>query len=207
MRQTMRLLLGILLLTSVTAFADSFNFIVHVNSGSGAGIAGLITGPGLNLTVDAGTYVNWFSDFAPGYAPGSIGGGGTPLYWKFELGEIDSQSYSPDQLFANPSFLTTGSFTFPTNGQNFTITMPASIDDITIVTLCPINCPTFDLGGLSGTLTLSFDYDPSNGGGYYANSGSFTGSSAPTPEPGTLGLVAMGIGALTWRRVKQMRTT
>ena len=79
MRQTKRLLLGILLLTSVSAFADSFtnlnaNFIINPNNGSGGNLGGTISGPGVNLRVGGGTVYAWFNGQGVGYAPGSTGG-------------------------------------------------------------------------------------------------------------------------------------
>ena len=97
-----------------------------------------------------------------------------------------------------------GSFIFPTNGQDFTITVPASLGVITgtIVSDCNV-CPTFSLTTLPGTLTLSFYY---YGGLYFGGSGTFTaGPIATTPEPGTLGLVAMGIVRIARRKLHQKR--
>jgi hypothetical protein len=206
MRQTKRLLLGILLLTSVSAFADSFtnlnvNFVVNPNTGSGGNIGGLISGQGVNLIASGGTVFSWFNGQGVGYAPGSIGGGGTTIFWDFVIGKIGSQSYGPGDLLVYPSSFNAGTFTFPTNGKDFTITMPASIGGITIVTICPFNCPTFDLETNPGKLTLTFAYSPTNGGGYYASSGYFT----TTPEPSTLALLATGIGAVTWLKGKRKR--
>jgi len=210
MRHATRVLLTIFVLTSISALANSVNyanlnvnFVINPNLGSGENIGGLISGPGVSLLAGGGTFWQWFGVLP--YIPGSTGGGGTDIFWDGAIGELGSQNYSNFGNFSlpylalDPATLNAGSFTFPTNGQNFTITVPASLGVIfgTIVSDCNV-CPTFTLATNPGKLTLSFYY---SNGFYWASSGSFT----TTPEPGTLGLVATGIAAATWRRVKKRR--
>ncbi len=205
MRQPLRVLLTIFVLTSISAFADTINYtnlnvnlVIRPNTGSGGNIGGLITGPGVNLSVGGGSFAFWFG--SDPYAPGSIGGGGTDIFWDNAFGEIGSQSYGFGDIQLQPVSLNAGSFTFPTNGKDFTITLPASIDVITGSILTTYPFPTFTLTTNPGHLTLSFFYSNATGL-YFASSGSFT----TVPEPGTLGLMATGIVAATWRRLKQRR--
>lgn len=215
MRQTIRILLTILVLTPITAFADSFtnlsvNFQIFPNDGSGGNMGGYISGPGVNLAAGGGTPFSWFNG-SQGVAPGSTGGG-TIIFWDGAVGQIGSQHYNNFGNFNLPyiqldaSTLNAGSFTFPTNGQDFTISVPASLGVITgtIVSDCNV-CPTFSLATLPGTLTLSFYYS-TYWGQYFGASGSFTSAAITTvPEPGTLGLMAMGIVAIARRKLGQKR--
>ena len=204
MRQTMRLLLAILLLTSVSAFADSFSNLqvsltLAPNYGDGGNIYGYITGPGVNLTVGGGTYAGY---------------GGT-IYWDFATGQLGSQTYTGmgeygayPYLALDPTDLNLlGGFTFPTNPQDFstfTITVPASLGIITGTIEAQgadcNPCKTFILTTLPGLETISFQYDPVMG--FLFTGGSFTSVTA-TPEPSSLVLMAMGIGAVTWRRMRR----
>ena len=216
MRQMIRIFLGMLLLTSISAFATSFtnlsvNFNILPNDGSGSNMGGYITGPGVNLAAGGGTPFDWFNSLV-GIAPGSAWGGGTVLYWDGAAGQLGSQFYS---IYGNGGGLpylqldiasfNTGGFTFPTNGQDlFTVTVPASLGVITgtIVSDCN-SCPTFSLTTLPGTMTLSFFYS-SFWGQYFGGSGSFTSTAITTvPEPGTLGLVLIGVAAVTRRRLQR----
>jgi PEP-CTERM motif-containing protein len=97
--------------------------------------------------------------------------------------------------------------TFPSNGQDFSISVPASLDIIagTILATCSNVCQTVSLTTTAGTLTLSFFYSAADGM-YYGTSGSFTCAAVTTvPEPGTLGLMVMGVVAVTRRRLQQRR--
>ncbi len=209
MNRLLRILPATLVLISISAFADSItytnlnvSFNVSPNDGSGGNMGGRISGPGVNLLAGGGTPFSWFNDIE-GVAPGSVGGGGTTIFFEDAFGTIGSQSYQGGDLGLGEVSFDAGSFTFPTNGKDFTVTVPASIGLIngTIFTQCGENgCPTFTLATNSGELTLSFFYA---NGLYYGSSGSFT----TTPEPGTLGLVAIGLGAVTWFRCKQTQAT
>jgi hypothetical protein len=203
MRQTMRLFLGILLLTSVSAFADSFSNLsasltINPNNGSGGNIGGTITGPGVNLQVGGG----------------ASGGFGGTIYWDFAIGGLGSQNYTNmgnggafPYLALDPATLNVGGFTFPTNPQDFstfTVTVPASLGIVTGTIEAQgadcNPCKTFVLTTIPGLETMSFQYDPVMG--FQFTGGSFT-SSTTTPEPGALGLMATGIGALTWLRARR----
>jgi hypothetical protein len=216
MRQMIRILLGMLLLTSISAFATSFtnlsvNFNILPNDGSGSNMGGYITGPGVNLAAGGGTPFSWFNSIV-GIAPGSSWGGGTVLFWDGAAGQLGSQVYNTfgnggglPYIQLDISTFNTGGFTFPTNGQDlFTIKVPASLGVITgtIVSDCN-SCPTFSLTTLPGTLTLSFFYS-SFWGQYFGGSGSFTSTPLTTvPEPGSLGLMLIGVAAVTRRRLQR----
>jgi len=196
MNRFLRILPVAFALISISALADSsnlnVNFGIDANSGIGDNIGGRIFGPGVNLLVGGGTGSGWF-DGVPMYTPGSIGGGGTTIFFDYAAGTVGSQTvdYSDSEIFATG--FDAGSFVFPTTGQDFTVTLAASIEPITIV-ICPNNaCQYLLIGTKPGTLTLSFDYS-SYAGAYYAGIGSFT----TTPEPGTLGLMAIGLGIIAW---------
>jgi len=218
MRQTIRILLGMMLLTSISAFATSFtnlsaNINILTNDGSGDNFGGYLTGPGVNLAVGGGTPFDWFNSLI-GIAPGSTWGGGTVVFWDGAAGQLGSQVYP---FFGNSgplpylqldlSTFGTGSFTFPTNGQDlFTVTVPASLGVLTgtIVSDCN-SCPTFSLTTLDGTMTLSFFYS-SFWGQYFGSSGSFTSTPitpTPVPEPGTIGLVLIGVVEVARRRLQR----
>jgi hypothetical protein len=200
-----RLLSAMVVMTSITAFASSFTnlnvaFNVSPNNGSGGNIGGSISGPGINLLAGGGTFFGWFNDFL-GTPPGSVGGGDTTIFWEDAFGQIGSQTYANGDIALDPSFFNAGSFTFPTNGQDFTIVVPASLSVIsgTILTSCPNNvCQTFTLTTNPGKLTLSFFYSQANGL-YYGSAGSFVST---VPEPGTFGLLALGVASLArcWRQ-------
>lgn len=210
MKHLLRIFSMLFVLTSISAFGDSVSYVtatfsLNPNDGSGDNIGGNISGPGINVGWGGGTPFDWFNSSFPFSAPGSGGGGGTTIDPDYVAGTIGSQSYSGGQeLSLYPVTLTAGGFTFPTNGQqNFTVTVPASMGLLTLVSNEPctssIDCPqTWVFATRQGELTLSYTYETSPfGNGYVADSGFFT--STATPEPGTLGLIAIGMCALLWR--------
>ncbi len=206
MKHLPRILSMMVVLTSISAFADSAsytnlnaNFYLGPNYGVGDNIGGTIVGPGVNLTWGGGTPFSWFNNMFPNIPPGSGGGGGTTIYPDLANGTIGSQSFSGGfEVLLYAFTFNAGEFTFPANGQqNFTVTVPASMGLIygEIDEYCPNNICEFTLATGPGQLTLSYSYISSPfGSGYYGVSGYFT----TTPEPGTFGLIAIGMGAVAW---------
>jgi hypothetical protein len=201
MMRLRRILPAIFVLISVAAFADnisltnlSASMTIIPNSGSGDNLGGNLFGPGINLGFNGGT-VDWFS--YQGFAPGSAGGGSTFIVagGGGETILVGSQPYYIETFAGAPFNI--GAFTFPTNGQNFTTTVAASLGLFNGLGCTPAGvCPTFTFATKPGQLTLSFNYGD---GLYYFNAGSFS----TVPEPGTLGLMAIGLGTLGWLSYKQ----
>src|ERR1700683_1718194 len=203
MNRLLRILSLILVLTSVSAFANSVNitnlqvnFSIGPTDGSGDNVGGLVYGSTVNVYVSGGTPGNWFSILP--IAPGSIGGGSITIYFDYVSGNIGSLSLNGESVIS-AAWFNTGFFTFPTNGQNFTVKLPASLGAVSGAACGTSTCTPFTLQTLPGTLTLSFIY---SNGYYYANLGTFT---ATTPEPATLGLMGIGISAIVWCWYKQNR--
>ena len=188
------LVLLLVVMTSVSALADSVNFtaasttlIIYPYIGYN-NVYLLMSGPGLFLGGWAGTPPNWFSGTV-GYLPGSIGGGKIPLTlydvggYLPGLGGID---VAGGQMNCCSATLFAGTFTFPTTGKDFTIYLPATISGISGTAS---NGDAFSFSPTAGSVKLSFTY---SGGLYYGSQGSF----GPAPEPGTLALMGTGIIAI-----------
>jgi hypothetical protein len=186
-----RSLLGLSLLCfalmSSTAFADHLYLFPNDGSGDNFGFVGQMNGHRLFLS--GGTPYDFFG--IGGYAPGSTFGGGTTLYLYPTVVWIDG---SPLE-FGFPqtdSFIFISSFTLPTNGKDFTMFAQVGFSGMGI---------SFDTGqtiqvggGASGQ--ISFYFSPYTGL-YYP------GEFVQAPEPGTLGLIGIGIiGILGWGRRK-----
>ncbi len=201
----------IVVLISVCAFADSVsfsnlnaNFTIQPNLGDGGNVFGTIFGPGVNVGEFGGFGGNWFDGPDHPLAPGSVwsgGSGATVMFPETIMAMIGSQSYSSPSVEGGQFTLFTSSFTLPTNGQNFTINLPASLSTTTLFISCATtDCPTFTLATNPGLLTMSFHFDPFTNGGVYDFAG---GSFTTVPEPGTVGLMAIGFGTLTWLGYKR----
>lgn len=201
MKQLPRILLAVLLFSSLSAFANSITYTnldmslyIGANYGFGDNVFGTLTGRGTNLLVSGGTPDYWFSG-DQGYSPGSAGGGSTIIYFDGAYGIVGSVNYGNVNIEA--ADFNTGSFTFPSNGQkNFTVFLPASVGVITVFGCGSNSCQQYNLVTNPGTLKLSFVYED---GLYYANQGSFSN----TPEPSTLGLMAIGLFVVGWRLSRQ----
>lgn len=209
MKHLPRVLLFMFLLTSLNSFANSVNFTnlnvnlrIFPNGGSGDNLGGTIFGTAVNLMVGGGTPFSWFNDFE-GSAPGSVGGGNTTIFFDFAQGTLGSQFYDGGSTGINAADFNAGNFTFPTNGKDFTVSVPATLE-LVVVLGCTDSgvCTTYDLTTKPGKLVLSFTYDQGSGL-YFGSAGYF----ANTPEPGTFGLVAIGISALAACKRKLTRGT
>jgi hypothetical protein len=123
----------------------------------------------------------------------------TTIYFDFVSGSVGGQNY--DNLSIRAANLYSPTFTFPTNGQFFMVSVPATLG-LVVVEGCGDGggCTTYNLTSKPGKLVLSFTYFQ---GSYYANSGYF----ATVPEPGTFGLMAIGISAFVLRKRKLMRVS
>ena len=209
MKSALRVTAVAFLLVASHSFADSVfnfknlnvNFVILPNDGTGDNIGGSIIGAGVNLEVSGGTSYPWF-DAEALYAPGSLVGGPVTIYFDFATGTIGRNSY--DSLDIQATNLNVGFFNLPTNGKNFTISLPAYFDPFTTQICGDINCNTVNLYGNAGSLTLTFDYD-SDIGMYYAVDGSFVSTPVTTPEPATLGMLALGL-SLVAARARAART-
>ena len=211
MRRFHRIALAVFLMSSIAAFANSTNFVqlgvlldIGLNDGSGDNVGGTISGTGVNLTVGAGTPFDYMNALV-GIAPGSQGFGGTTIFFNWASGQLGGQTYDSLGIYLDPVTLNAGAFTFPTNGQDFSVTLPASIDVITghYTGICPTPTCVFSLSIEPGTLTLSYTYSADTGL-YFGSGGLFVSNSvAVAPEPATLGLVGMGLAVVGWRRVRK----
>ena len=73
--------------------------------------------------------------------------GGTTIFFDSVSGQLGGISYGATDLGLNAVSFNAGGFTFPTNGQDFSITVPASIDVITgdYTNICPNPTCSFTL--------------------------------------------------------------
>jgi hypothetical protein len=200
-------ILSLIFVLTISAFADpisvftnlSASFSMQPNDGSGDNMGGSISGPGVNLVYGGGT--NWFM-FDHGFASGSVfPTTGLGIFPDYTVGTVGSQGV----LSLGSTYFDMSSFTFSANGNNstvFTVTVPASMGPIH-------GGATGDLGFTlvtnPGNVTLTFE-ESNLGMGllYYPVSGTFsTGTFSTTPEPGTLGLMGIGVGAIIWCKYKQ----
>ncbi len=188
-------------LISISAFADTIRFNLNSNvrigpnQGAGDNVGVTLSGQGVSIFALGGTPTYWF-DSDQLYFPGDQGLGETTIFWDTAFLKIGSTGYEFDQFDLNPTFLDVPRITFPTNGKNFTVTVPwAWALSGTIISNCPKSGCGFLLAGKPGKLNFSFVFAD---GVYYASSASFT----TVPEPGTFALMAVGIGVVGWRRFR-----
>jgi hypothetical protein len=177
------------LLITTSAFADTLIGLVP-NDGGGDNFGFLQRGGGTTIEIGGGTPFTFFH-IGP-YAPGSTLGGSTDVFFSGGFIKIGGNSHDL-QFISGPGTLFLSSFTLPTNGKDFTISVV--IDFSTSVVIVDTG-QTLDVsGGRSGTLSFHF-----SDGFYFPDSNGFT----VTPEPSTLGLLGTGlIGILAFVRKKR----
>lgn len=192
------------------AYADSINtFQLSVFSygfvtnpgGDNAGY--FFAGPGISLGGGGSASCGYWCSFGGALSPGTLL---VPdIFVDFESSEggvtIGGHTYhGPVDVGLFASSITARGFTFPAGGNVssiFTVTLPASFaavrGEVADGTLFDVNVPP-------GELVLTFDYYPAangNSASYYFSQGSYKAQGIPgIPEPGTIGLVATGLGGI-----------
>jgi PEP-CTERM motif len=153
--------------------------------------------PGTSISGSGTVRCDWCSGFTM-HLPGSsvTPDLGLVTFDSVNFIELGGQMVSDAALF-NSSITALGSFTFPTNGVGtFTVRVPAAFSG-------PIqgsgdfpNFNSFNLNVASGQLVLTFDFVPALNGvpaNYIFSQGNFVST---VPEPGTLGMMAMGLAGI-----------
>lgn len=189
-------------LISISAFADTVRFNLNSNvgigpnQGAGDNVGVTLSGQGVFISALGGTPTFWFDSGQP-YLPGEQGLGPTTIFWDSGFLGIGSNSYEFDQFDLDPTILNVPLITFPTNGKDFTVTVPWGWAlSGTINSNCPSSGCGFLLAGKPGKLKFSFVFVD---GVYFASSASFT----TTPEPSTFVLMLVGAAVLGWRRFRK----
>jgi hypothetical protein len=192
-------------LISISAFADTIRFnlnsnvLIGPNEGVGDNVGVTLSGRGVSISALGGTPTFYFDSGQP-YFPGDPGLGPTTIFWDTAGLRIGSKVYDFDQFDLDPTFLDVPFITFPTNGKDFSVSFPWTWAlSGTINTNCPSSGCGFFFVGKRGKLRFSFIFFD---GAYFASSASFT----TVPEPGSLALMAIGIGVVGWRRVRYSRS-
>jgi len=181
----------LLLAISASAFADSITIYLSPNDGSGDNFGFSLIQPGFVVGFGGGTPYDFFND--QGYAPGSIFNGATGVFFSSGSVQFGDNTYALSGV-PSPGSLVLTNFTFPTNGQNFSILVQA--DFSTSAYYWDDNAgqyQTINIGG-SAPGTMTFTWYPS-AGLYVANPAVFR-SATVAPEPGTLGLMGTGLISL-----------
>jgi len=200
MKLALRILLLALAFIPTDVFADDIIFTnlnatfgVAPNDGFGDNVYGVAWAPGVQFFMIGGTPLGWLD--IEGQPAGTVWNplGGTVLFVDGASLKIGTQSFD----LTGGGFIETGSFTFPTNGKDFRIALPAFMGfGGTLV--CPeLPCPNVTLETLGGVLRLSFLYEPERGL-YHPLVGSFT----TTAEPSTMALMGIGLTAVSWAKYK-----
>jgi hypothetical protein len=183
------LLAPILLLLSVTAFADSVTMNLFPSDGESDNFSFVEQGNGFQVTFSGETPFG-SSFFKPQYAPGSTVGGLTNVFTATVLVKINGVFYDVQSFPVAPE-LFIFPFTLPTNGKDFTINSGAFFAFSAILS----NGQTFDVfGHAPGKMRFTF------GDGLYTTQ---PVRLSTVPEPSTLGFLATGvIGIFALARVK-----
>jgi hypothetical protein len=180
---------------------STFN-ITQVTIAFGANIAGdnaffSLTGPGTSITGVGTALCGWCFIDTP-FSPGSSLTPSIKMFFDtLDSITLGGQSYNPGSSSLNTSLIAECcSFRFPTNGRRtFTVRLPAGVfgpfrgEAGNRSSSFPFKLQTPN----NGKFVLTFDFSPAQKG-YQFSQGRFI--EAVVPEPGTLGLVAIGLASL-----------
>ena len=174
-----RLLVGTLLLCSLISASAFANTIIGYspNDGSGDNFGFITYGAGFYITGGGGTPVDFFNILF-GYAPGSTLGGFTDIFFDGGFARIGPIS---SDVFFNVGTLFMTTIILPTNGKDFVA--PVTIGFGATGTLDTALQQSIDVSG-SADGHIRFDFF---NGAYYPE------SFVQVPEPGTLGLLGVGL--------------
>ena len=200
----------LLLAAAPYGYAQVRTTTVLETGGVGDNVASQFIGPGVNLTATGGTVFcsDWCDGDSFSNTPGSSLTPGAGILYDGVFGTltIEGQTFCEEGtcFISQESGAGIGasqSLTFPTNGKDFTVTLPAVMGPVEVSTLTPPDgaLTTFDFGEFSGEMVMSFDFVPQFPGGppphYVFDRATFTSGFA-VAEPGPLGLMAAGLAGL-----------
>ena len=145
---------------------------------------------------------DWCSPGEPALAPGSEVSIGSTYFFNFLLQvTVRGKDFDRELSGIFPSSLNAdASVLMPTNGKDFTVTVPASLDSPLTLVLSDESKALLYIP--PGSLTLDFRYAPGApgvGAGYFFSSGTYNAIST-VPEPSTWALLFSGLGVTGWAR-------
>jgi hypothetical protein len=191
-----------------TVNVQQTSFVFFPNDGSGDNASLQLNSPGTMIFSIAGTNCfDWCTPFTL-EAPGSELSPSTDIFFD-GLGQVTirGKSFDPDSSAIFPASLDPqGTIFFPTNGESFSASVPASLSSPLTMSLS--DGSTALLYTSKGTLTLNFTFMPGNNdtpSGYQFSDARFSAIGA-VPEPGSVVLMLTGLGitGVLRRRVKRV---
>lgn len=201
----------LLLAAAPYSYAQLRTTTVLETGGAGDNVVSDFIAPGINLTATGGTVncFDWCNGDSLSNTPGSSLTPGAGILYGGVFGTLTFEG----QTFCEEPFTcfisqesgagigASQSLTFPTNGKDFSVTLPAVMGPVEVSSPTPPDgaLTTFDFGEFSGHMTLSFLFVPESSPGlpsrYVFDRAIFTSGFA-VAEPGPLGLMAAGLAGL-----------
>jgi PEP-CTERM motif-containing protein len=203
-----RFTLLVLLVCGQTAYADSVaTFTAQTNIDIANDVATIdafstFEGPGISLN----GLGNAICDWGPCGTPITPGSSLNPSFFEIDFGpvgpagtltlggqQIVCQGSNAECSLLAAEINASRSITFPTNGQNFTVTVAAAVPQLTgsVDLFAPPGAEPFNIQGSSGELVLYFAFVDFPSPSYQFEEAVFS-----TPEPGALGLMAAGLAGV-----------
>lgn len=191
-----------------TVNVQQTSFVFLPNDGSGDNASLQLNSPGTMIFSIAGTNCfDWCTPFTL-EAPGSQLSPGTDIFFDgLVQATIRGKSFDLDSSGIFPaSLIPQSTIFFPTNGESFTVSLPASLTSPLTMSLS--DGSTALLYTSKGTLTLNFSFIPGSNGapsGYLFSKASFSAIGA-VPEPASMTLMLTGLGVIGvfWRKIRQV---